>query len=48
VLFGGLGYAQTSRELAIPPSDMAALLRAALHGLATATAGFADPACPQL
>jgi hypothetical protein len=27
VLFGGLGFVQASRELAIPPSDMAALLR---------------------
>jgi hypothetical protein len=46
VLFGGLGYAQTSRELAIPPSDMAALLRAALHGLATAAAGLAHSRLP--
>ena len=31
MLFGGLGYVQASRELAISPSDMAALLRAVLH-----------------
>jgi hypothetical protein len=31
VLFGGLGYVQASRVLAISPSDMAALLCAVLH-----------------
>src|ERR1700733_5110812 len=33
VLFGGLGYVQASRVLAISPSDMAALLRAVLRRL---------------
>ena len=33
VLFGGLGYVQASRVLAISPSDMAALLRVVLRRL---------------
>ena len=33
VLFGGLGYVQASRVLAISPSDMAALMRAVLRRL---------------
>ena len=33
VLFGGLGYVEASRVLAISPSDMAAVLRTVLHGL---------------
>jgi hypothetical protein len=31
VLFGSLGYAGASRELAVPPRDLAAILRAALR-----------------
>jgi hypothetical protein len=42
VLFGGLGYVQASRELAISPSDMAALLRAVLRRL-TASSGANGP-----
>lgn len=38
VLFGGLGYVQASRELAISPSDMAALLHTVLRRL-TASSG---------
>lgn len=38
VLFGGLGYGQASRELAIAPADIAALLRAVLHRLTTSAA----------
>jgi hypothetical protein len=38
VLFGGLGYGQASRELAIAPADIAALLRAVLHRLTTSPA----------
>jgi hypothetical protein len=34
VLFGGLGYRQVGRELAIPPTEAAALLRSALISLA--------------
>jgi hypothetical protein len=33
VLFGGLGYIEASRVLAISPSDMVAVLRAVLHSL---------------
>jgi DNA-directed RNA polymerase specialized sigma24 family protein len=39
VLFGGLGYARASRELAISPADMATLLRGALQGLTASCAG---------
>jgi hypothetical protein len=35
VVFGGLGYIQASRELAITPQEMAALLRAVLVCLTT-------------
>ncbi|MGD0556105.1 MAG: hypothetical protein ABSA93_14125 [Streptosporangiaceae bacterium] len=41
VLFGGLGYVQASREAAITPDGMAALLRAVLRKLA---APAPDPA----
>ena len=39
VMFGGLGYARASRELAISLADMAALLRGALQGLTASGAG---------
>ena len=42
VLFGGLRYAEVSRELAISPRDMAVLLHGVLHKLATARAGRTD------
>jgi hypothetical protein len=41
VLFGGLEYRHASRALAIPPAEMAAILRTALHQL-TATAGVSQ------
>jgi hypothetical protein len=43
VLFGGLGCHQVSRELAIPPPDLTALLRAVLHKLAATAPCLADP-----
>jgi len=43
VLFGGLGYVQASRVLAVSPLDVAALLRAVLHKLA-ARSSLAYPA----
>jgi hypothetical protein len=39
VLFGGLGYVEASRVLAISPSDMAGVLRTVLHGLQVHRAG---------
>jgi hypothetical protein len=46
VLFGGLGYVQASRVLAISPSDMAALLRAVLRRLQLHRAPPCNPAQP--
>ncbi len=44
ILFGGLGYARASRELATSPADLAALVRGALHGLTASCAGRPTPA----
>jgi hypothetical protein len=41
VVFGGLGYAQASLELAIPAGDLAAIVRAALRPLADPAASHA-------
>ncbi len=38
VIFGHLGYAEAAGELAMAPAEMAALLLAVLHKLATASA----------
>jgi DNA-directed RNA polymerase specialized sigma24 family protein len=38
VIFGGLGYVEAAHELAIAPTDMAALLRAVLSTLTAAGA----------
>jgi hypothetical protein len=38
MLFGGLGYAEASSELAIPPDDLAVIVRAALRRLAVPAA----------
>jgi hypothetical protein len=49
VLFGGLGYVQASHEVAIPPPDTAALLRAILHRLSRSpTTGRPSPATSRL
>jgi hypothetical protein len=45
VLFGGLGYVQASRELAISPSEMAALLRAVLRRLTASSRTNCPGAC---
>ena len=44
MLFGGLGYAQASLELAIPPGDLAAIVRAALCRVAAPAAATPGPA----
>ena len=38
VIFGGFGYVEAAHELAIAPTDMAALLRAVLSKLTAAGA----------